>query len=62
MLGVSISENDGGGARVLNLYIIVPFLPCNAIGLLLKFEIIGIIGGGLGPPKSIQIDSSALCS
>ena len=45
-------QNDPPPGRRLNLLILTPFLPCNAIGLILTFEIIGLTG----TPKSIQID------
>ena len=41
-----------GGALTLTLLIVTSFLPCNTIGLTLKFEIVWV----LWHPKSIQID------
>ena len=48
---MSISENDWG-AQMLNLWLLNTFLPCNDIGLMLKYD---IIGGPRAIPKVYKL-------
>ena len=51
--GAWVSENDWGrGAIMLNLCVVIPFLPYNAIDLMLKFD---IIGGPRATPKLYKL-------